>query len=67
VVRAIRGQPTGQRATLIAVTGWGQERDRHIALQAGFDHHLTKPMRLEDIQDLLQGGDSRPGELTSPS
>ena len=56
VARAIRRQPTGQRATLIAVTGWGQERDRRLALEAGFDHHLTKPMPPEVICDLIQRG-----------
>jgi PAS domain S-box-containing protein len=56
VVRAIRQQPTGQRATLIALTGWGQEQDRRLALEAGFDHHLTKPMLPEVIRDLIQGG-----------
>jgi PAS domain S-box-containing protein len=56
VVRAIRQRPSGQRATLIAVTGWAQERDRRLALEAGFDHHLTKPMLPEVICDLLQRG-----------
>jgi signal transduction histidine kinase/ActR/RegA family two-component response regulator len=36
-----RDQPD---VTLIAVTGWGQEEDRRRALEAGFDHHLTKPV-----------------------
>jgi DNA-binding response OmpR family regulator len=53
VVKAIRGQSSGHSATLIAVTGWGQERDRQVALDAGFDHHLTKPMMPEDIQHLI--------------
>jgi len=56
VVRAIRKNPSGQRATLIAVTGWGQERDKHIALEAGFDHHMTKPMVPEAVQALLEMG-----------
>jgi signal transduction histidine kinase/ActR/RegA family two-component response regulator len=56
VVRVIRQQPRGQRATLIAVTGWGQERDRRLALEAGFDHHLTKPMMPDVICDLIQRG-----------
>jgi PAS domain S-box-containing protein len=56
VARAIRQQPAGQRATLVAVTGWGQERDRLLALEAGFDHHLTKPMPPELIVDLIQRG-----------
>jgi PAS domain S-box-containing protein len=56
VVRAIRQQPGGERATLIAVTGWAQDRDRRLALEAGFDHHLTKPMLPEVICDLIQRG-----------
>jgi PAS domain S-box-containing protein len=65
VVRAIRQQPAGQRATLIAVTGWGQERDRRLALEAGFDHHLTKPMLPEVIVDLIRRG-RMGGSPTSP-
>ena len=56
VVRAIRRRPGGGRATLIAVTGWGQDRDRRLALEAGFDHHLTKPMLPEVIRRLIQRG-----------
>ena len=56
VVRAIRQRPGGQRATLIAVTGWAQERDRRLALEAGFDHHLTKPMLPEVISKLIELG-----------
>ncbi|WP_374562756.1 ATP-binding protein [Ideonella sp.] len=44
LARAIRGLPGGQRPVLIAITGWGQESDRHLALEAGFNHHLTKPV-----------------------
>ncbi|HEX5686424.1 MAG TPA: ATP-binding protein [Ideonella sp.] len=44
LARAIRGLPGGHRPVLIAITGWGQESDRHLALQAGFNHHLTKPV-----------------------
>jgi signal transduction histidine kinase/ActR/RegA family two-component response regulator len=56
VVRAIRQRAGGERATLIAVTGWAQERHRRLALEAGFDHHLTKPMLPEVICDLIQRG-----------
>jgi CheY-like chemotaxis protein len=56
VVRAIRQQSGGQRATLIAVSGWAQERHRRLALEAGFDHHLTKPMLPEVVCDLIQRG-----------
>ena len=40
--------------TLIAATGWGQEKDRQLALDAGFDHHLTKPIDIERLRLLLQ-------------
>jgi signal transduction histidine kinase/DNA-binding response OmpR family regulator len=32
-----------ERLGIIALTGWGQEQDRRLALEAGFDAHLTKP------------------------
>jgi DNA-binding response OmpR family regulator len=59
VALAIRQRSSGQRATLIAVTGWGQERDRRTALESGFDYHLTKPIQPEDIQALIDEGRPR--------
>jgi CheY-like chemotaxis protein len=59
VALAIRQRASGQRVTLIAVTGWGQERDRRTALESGFDYHLTKPIQPEDIQALIDRGRSR--------
>jgi CheY-like chemotaxis protein len=44
VARAIRLLPWGQRVTLIAVTGWGQQQDRRKTAEAGFDEHLVKPV-----------------------
>lgn len=43
----------GQRATLVAITGWAQERDERDALAAGFDHHLTKPINPDDLRLLF--------------
>jgi PAS domain S-box-containing protein len=51
--RRIREQPWGQRMLLIAITGWGQEDDKRQALEAGFDHHVTKPVHLPDLERLL--------------
>ncbi len=42
--RKIREQPWGKNIILIAVTGWGQGRDRERSHEAGFDAHLTKPV-----------------------
>jgi PAS domain S-box-containing protein len=53
VARAIRSHNPGHRATLIAVTGWGQDADRRAALNSGFDHHLTKPVQPEQIEALI--------------
>jgi len=50
----IRALPWGRGVILIAVTGWGQEEDRARALEAGCDHHLTKPIAPETVESLLQ-------------
>ena len=42
--RRIREQPWGRDMTLIALTGWEQEQDRQRTKEAGFDHHLVKPV-----------------------
>ena len=51
--RRIREQHGGQSMVLIALTGWGQEDDRRRSQQAGFDHHMTKPVELPHLQQLL--------------
>jgi PAS domain S-box-containing protein len=51
--RRIREQPWGKRILLIAITGWGHEDDKRQALEAGFDHHVTKPVPLPDLEKLL--------------
>lgn len=49
----IREQSWGKSLTLIAMTGWGQEHDRLRSHQAGFDHHLVKPVDLVALEDLV--------------
>jgi len=39
------------------VTGWGQEKDKDRAFDAGFDHHLTKPIDPAALESLLQSID----------
>jgi signal transduction histidine kinase/ActR/RegA family two-component response regulator len=53
LARGIRRLPTGAMTALIAVTGWGQEKDRQLAFEAGFDHHMVKPVRFEQIEEIL--------------
>jgi CheY-like chemotaxis protein len=55
VGRALKKDPATRAARLIALSGYGQEEDRRQALEAGFEEHLTKPVRLEDLERLLEG------------
>jgi signal transduction histidine kinase/CheY-like chemotaxis protein len=53
LARGIRKLACGPMTVLIAVTGWGQEKDRQLAFEAGFDHHMVKPVRFEQIEEIL--------------
>jgi signal transduction histidine kinase len=53
VARHIRSQPWGRGMVLIALTGWGQESDRRLSQEAGFDNHLTKPVEPLVLDELL--------------
>lgn len=52
-VRQIREQPGGQDRLLIALTGWGQDQDRRCSKEAGFGHHLAKPMDFGVLRQLV--------------
>jgi PAS domain S-box-containing protein len=53
VARQIRSREDGVHTVLIAITGWGQEKDKRRARDAGFDHHLTKPVDPPAITKIL--------------
>jgi CheY-like chemotaxis protein len=53
VAASVRRESWGQRALLVAVTGWGQPDDQQKSKAAGFDHHLTKPVDLAYVEQLL--------------
>ncbi|MES2299188.1 MAG: ATP-binding protein [Pseudomonadota bacterium] len=53
LARGIRRHAGCHDAVLVAVTGWGQEKDRQLAFEAGFDHHMVKPVRFEQIEEIL--------------
>jgi PAS domain S-box-containing protein len=55
VAKALRQRPQMAKVVLIALTGWGGEQDRAMSNQAGFDHHLIKPVDLDAIEVLLSG------------
>jgi CheY-like chemotaxis protein len=49
----LRKQPALRSLCLIAVTGWGREKDRRQSLEAGFDYHLTKPVESRELRALV--------------
>jgi CheY-like chemotaxis protein len=53
LARALRSNPATSATVMVAVTGWGQERDRQLAHDAGFDHHLVKPVEPAKIREVL--------------
>ena len=54
LARKIRSHPGTKATLLVAMTGWGQDEDKRQAREAGFDHHLTKPMDVSTIEKLLK-------------
>lgn len=50
VARRIRARPGGSAVRLLAVTGYGQARDRQRAASAGFDEHFVKPVDVETLR-----------------
>jgi signal transduction histidine kinase/ActR/RegA family two-component response regulator len=63
VARWIRSRPWGSAVRLVAVTGWGQARDRARAKSAGFDDHFVKPVQptllLGRLQEVFPDGENR--------
>jgi CheY-like chemotaxis protein/HAMP domain-containing protein len=53
VARRIRVMPTTRAMILGALTGYGQEKDKQRALAAGFDEHLTKPLKIERLHEFI--------------
>ena len=53
VVRRLRAEAWGRSMCLIALTGWGQDSDRRLSREAGFDAHLVKPLDLKALTELL--------------
>jgi CheY-like chemotaxis protein len=54
VARRIRLQDWGKCMVLIALSGWCREEDRRASQAAGFDGHLPKPIRVEELRESIQ-------------
>jgi len=53
VAQKVRLRDDAANIYLVALTGWGQPGDKARAQQAGFDHHVTKPVDFEELSELL--------------
>ena len=53
VCQQIRQQEGGMAMVIIAITGWGQPEDRRKSAEAGFNHHLVKPVDPSELAQLL--------------
>jgi PAS domain S-box-containing protein len=53
VARRLRAQPGMKAVVLAALTGWGQKEDRRRTSEAGFDHHLVKPLEIAALERVL--------------
>ena len=56
LAQRLRESSDGSGLRLIAVTGYGQKSDKERARAGGFDAHLVKPVRLEQLQGVLRAG-----------
>ena len=54
VAQQLRAEKGHEGIVLVALTGWGTEEDRRQAREAGFDHHLTKPVDLAEVQRIVE-------------
>ena len=54
VARALRAQPRSGRLFLAALTGWVGEEHRKNAFAAGFDQHITKPLEVGKLRDVIE-------------
>ena len=57
--RHIRWEQWGKNVLLIALSGWGQPDDRQRSVEAGFDHHLTKPADLQELATIIDRHSAR--------
>jgi len=53
VAKRLRAQAWGKNVLLIAQTGWGQEEDIRQCREAGFNHHVTKPIDFQKLREFF--------------
>ncbi|MEP7156301.1 MAG: ATP-binding protein [Betaproteobacteria bacterium] len=55
LARHLRALPETAKTVITAVSGWGQVSDRRRAAEAGFNHHLVKPVEIEQLENIIAG------------
>jgi CheY-like chemotaxis protein len=50
---SMHADPPAADVVLVAQTGWGQDADRRRSEEAGFDHHVVKPLDLDQLKHIL--------------
>ena len=53
LARRLRAIPETAGSMLVAVTRYGQPQDQDRSIESGFDHHLVKPVKMEDVLELI--------------
>lgn len=53
VAQRLRAEAWGKNIVIIAMSGWGQEKDQQRSRASGFDRHLIKPVNPEDLAKLI--------------
>jgi CheY-like chemotaxis protein len=67
VARELRRLPSGRAMYLAAVSGYGQPEDRANALQAGFDHHVLKPLDVAMVRRIVSLAERATAARTAPA
>lgn len=56
--KRIRDLPGGKEIMMVALTGWGQANDKRLAMEAGFDRHLVKPVDFDRLKHCIAEKDT---------
>jgi len=54
ICRRIRALAIAAPPLMVAITGWGREEDHRRTREAGFDHHLVKPVEVDSLDEVLR-------------
>jgi len=62
IIRRLRASTGALRPVVVALTGYGQAEDRRRTKEAGFDHHLTKPVALQEVMQIIASLNKSPDD-----